>query len=206
MQIISLFNCQMRDGRATSAPLLKRAQGETVALAQTETTTTDYHICSNKLPHQFSREERQKRFMTAVPTDEPYGETDQTPEAELADPVPLLERRLWDSPQSRVTSKLRRGGCTFKGCTRQTTEVAGNPRCLTAAQDVEKAAAEVPSRANASERASAGSNDSLTAVVEYETSRTNSFLTTLCGNRDTDPARAVGGCPGMQVRNGRRFH
>ena len=112
----------MRDGRATSAPLLKRAQGESVALAQTETTTTDYHICSNKLPHQFNKEERRRRFETAVPTDEPYGETDQTPEAELADPIPHLERRRWDSSQSRVTSKPRRG-------------------------DREKAAAEVPPRA-----------------------------------------------------------
>ena len=31
-QLISLFNCQMRDGRAASAPQLKRAQEETLAL------------------------------------------------------------------------------------------------------------------------------------------------------------------------------
>ena len=105
----------MRGERAALAPLLKRAQGDTVALAQTETPTTDYHLYSNKLPHQFSREEQLKRFLTAIPAEEPYGETD---EAELADPVPLLERRPWDSSQSRITSKPRRGGRTTTGCTR----------------------------------------------------------------------------------------
>ena len=47
-QPISLFNCQMRDGRAASAPQLKRAQEETVALTRAETTETDYHLCSNR--------------------------------------------------------------------------------------------------------------------------------------------------------------
>ena len=109
MQFISLFNCQMRGGRAASAPLLKRDQGQPVALAQTQTTTTEYHICCNRLPHQFNDDERRQCFEMATPTDEPYGETDQTQEAELADPVPLLERRPWDSSQSRATSKPRRG-------------------------------------------------------------------------------------------------
>ena len=87
----------MRSGRVTSAPQLKRAQEETVALTRAETTEADYHLCSNRLPHQFSRAEQQRRFPTAVPAEELYGEEDQTPEAELADPVLILERRLWDS-------------------------------------------------------------------------------------------------------------
>ena len=131
-QLISLFNCQMRDGRAASAPQLKRAQEETVELPRAETAETDYHLCSNRLPHQFSRAEQQRRLLTAVPTDELYGEEDQTPEAELADPLPLLERRFGDASQSRVMSKLRRRDCNPTGRARQ-------------APDAEKAAAEVPS-------------------------------------------------------------
>ena len=79
----------MRDGRAAFAPQLKRAQEETVAFTRAEATETDYHLCSSRLPHQFIRTEQQRRFLTAVPTDELYGEEDQTPEAELADLVPI---------------------------------------------------------------------------------------------------------------------
>ena len=86
-----------------------------MVLTQAETTETDDHLCRNRLPHQFSRAEQQRRFPTAVPAEELYGEEDQTPEAELADPMPLLERRLWDSSQSRVMSKPRRRGCTPGG-------------------------------------------------------------------------------------------
>ena len=105
-----------------------------------------------------------------------------------------VEQAAADVPSRADASEYLVNGRPFVG-----PDVARNPRRLTATRDVEKAAAEVPSHANASERASAGSNNSLTAVIESETSRTNSFLTTLCGNRDTDPARAVGGCLGMEV-------
>ena len=62
------------------------------------------------LPHQFGRAEQQRRFPTAVPAEEVHDEEDQTSEAELADQMPLLEKRPWDSFQSRVMSKPRRKG------------------------------------------------------------------------------------------------
>ena len=160
-----------------------------MALAQTQTTTTDYHICCNRLPHQFNDEERRQRFETAVPTDEPYGETDQTPETELADPVPLLERRPWDSSQSRATSKLRRGDRE-----KAAAEVPSQAR------DEEKAAAEVPSRASGFlRRATVKKGDTYIAVAEYEEHRAIPEDTTPCDKT----ARVVGGCQGIEVREDR---
>ena len=68
-----------------------------MALTRPETAEADYHLCSNRLPNRFGWAAQQRPLPTAVPAEELYGEEDQTPEAELADPMPLLERRLWDS-------------------------------------------------------------------------------------------------------------
>ena len=78
------------------------------------------------------------------------------------------------------------------------------------ARDEEKAAAEVPSRAVVSRLARAENLDSLTAVIEFEVPRHNNLnssdslgfansiplLATPCDGT----ARAVGGCLGMEVR------
>ena len=51
--------------------------------------------CSNRLPHQFNPKEVRRCFPAATAAEELSGEEDQNPEAELADPVPALERRRW---------------------------------------------------------------------------------------------------------------
>ena len=95
-QLISLFNCQLREGRAESAPQLKRAQEVTVGhFRQTataeEASEAEYHLCSNRLPRQLNPEEIRRCFPAATSAEELGGEEDQSPEAELADPVPALD-------------------------------------------------------------------------------------------------------------------
>ena len=150
------------------------------------TTETYYHLCSNRLPHQFSRAEQQRRFPTAAPAEKLYGEADQTPAAELADPVPLLERRLWDSTQSRVMSKPRRRGCTPADLARQ-------------APDAEKVDAEVPFARHgpADQRrpdpSRVRSAHSLAALVEDGQPCTALSLTSSYGDSEANPAQAIGG-------------
>ena len=65
-----------------------------MAHTQAESPEADYHLCTHKLSRQSGTAELRRRFPTATADEELDGEDDQTPEAELADPVPLLERRL----------------------------------------------------------------------------------------------------------------
>ena len=82
------------------------------AHVRTENPDADYHLCSNRLPHQLGTAERQRRFPAATAAEEFYGEEDHTPKAELADadPVPLLRggrvtHRLW-SKQPVASSRV----------------------------------------------------------------------------------------------------
>ena len=80
----------------------------------------DYHLCANKLLHQYGVVERRRRFPVATAVEELYDKEDQTPEAELADSMPLLERRQGVSRSdprvsdlagdARATSPERRQG------------------------------------------------------------------------------------------------
>ena len=53
----------------------------------------EYHFRSDRLPHQLNPKEVRRCFPAATAAEEVYGEEDQTPEAELADPAPALERQ-----------------------------------------------------------------------------------------------------------------
>ena len=99
-QLISPSNCQLREGRAESAPQLKRAQEMTVAHVRLASTAeeapapkAEYHFCGNRLPHHLNPKEIRRCFLAATAAEELYSEEDQTQEAELTDPVPALERR-----------------------------------------------------------------------------------------------------------------
>ena len=63
------------------------------AHVQVEVPEADYHLCCNRLAHQYGAVERKRRFPAATAAEELYGEDHQTPEAELADPVPILTRQ-----------------------------------------------------------------------------------------------------------------
>ena len=66
-QLISLFNCQLRSGRAKSALQLKKVQKQLAATVQAGELEADDHLCSNRLPHQFDAVER-KRPQFSLPT------------------------------------------------------------------------------------------------------------------------------------------
>ena len=82
------------------APQLERPRDGMVphTHTQAESLEADDHRCTHKLPRQFGAAELRRRFPNATADETLYGEDGQTPEAELADPVPLLERRQWGSP------------------------------------------------------------------------------------------------------------
>ena len=63
------------------------------AHVQDETHEAEYHLCSNRLPHQYGAVEQKRRFPAATAAEEIYVEEDQSPEAELSDPVPALSRQ-----------------------------------------------------------------------------------------------------------------
>ena len=83
--LLSMFACEFRDGRPDAAPKLKRA-------AAVPSTAALYALRSGILPHQHSEEEIEAECPQAVPREAGVGEPDHTPETELGDPVPALER------------------------------------------------------------------------------------------------------------------
>ena len=105
-----------------------------------ETPDGDYHLCANKLPHQFGTAEQQRRFPTATSAEKLYrnGEEDQTPEAELADPMPVLEKRQGGSRlDPRVSGNFAGDALDFAGDAQAAPERRqGNTRfCIRVSED-----------------------------------------------------------------------
>ena len=86
--LLDMFSCSFVEGRAAAAPSLKKAQ--------TNTTSTQAMVAAvelSMLPHLLPRDVIEAEFDKFEAPDEVFGETDVTPEAELADPVPMLVAR-----------------------------------------------------------------------------------------------------------------
>ena len=103
-----MFNCRFTKGRPSSAPALKRAPKSPPSTATEPSgalgrpTTEAQLLREGVLPHQQAAAELEEHFPAAVPQEEHYGEEDHTPEAELADPVPLLEQHRCGASPKRV--------------------------------------------------------------------------------------------------------
>ena len=89
-QLMGLFSCQFVQGRAVSAPNLKKSAAgvEMVAFAQ--------------LPHLMPTQVMNDKFPVVHPVNENYGEVDIPVEEELGDPVPLLTRSAPGSSRARA--------------------------------------------------------------------------------------------------------
>ena len=89
--LVKLFGCSFREGRPSAAPELKRqAQASTNAVSAQS-------VCSvasgpRVLPHQLPRRLMDQHHPCAIPEDEAHNEPDETPQEELADPIPRLRR------------------------------------------------------------------------------------------------------------------
>ena len=112
-----MFNCSFVEGRPASAPALKRAPKDTSSSTREPSgtlgcpTTETQLLREGVLPHLQAAAEMEEHFPAAVPQEEHYGEEDHTPEAELADPVPLLEQHRCGAG----TKKVRAVGCHSAG-------------------------------------------------------------------------------------------
>ena len=135
LNLLELFRCEFREGRAASAPSLKkhveapgpRAPEETIALAT--------------LLHLAGGEYIEKRFPQAEAPDEAYSEPDHPPGDELGDPVPRL---------MRTGSRSMRGR---RGAPAQSRRpAAASPRDAGARQDNIGAGRRIPGRGRGSSR------------------------------------------------------
>ena len=95
--MLKLFNCELKDGRATSAPALRREgiAGVCEALEiehdndnddYADVPTHDPHI----LPHQVRPEELDRFFPRATPVPPALGEADEVADPDMAEPRALL--------------------------------------------------------------------------------------------------------------------
>ena len=115
--LVNMFNCSFVEGRPASAPALKRAPKDTSSSTREPSgtlgcpTTETQLLREGVLPHLQATAEMEEHFPAAVPQEEHYGEEDHTPEAELADPVPLLEQHRCGAG----TKKVRAVGCHSAG-------------------------------------------------------------------------------------------
>ena len=80
---MDLFNCGFRSGRTAAAPQLKRT-------AKPSAQDAAHVIHENLLLHLHGEADLECEYPQAIVQDEQYGETDHTPEDELADAVPVL--------------------------------------------------------------------------------------------------------------------
>ena len=79
-QLMSLFNCQFVQGRAFSAPSLKRAA------------TAEHMVAIAQLPHLMTKKAMDNKYPTVHPVNDTYGEEDIQVQDELGDPVLRLLR------------------------------------------------------------------------------------------------------------------
>ena len=102
-QPMGLFSCQFIQGRAKSAPNLKKA-----AMADRKSEhASDQVIALAQLPHLMTAQVMDDKFPIVRPVNESYGEEDIPVEEELGDPVPRLTR---STPGSTRTRAGRAGG------------------------------------------------------------------------------------------------
>ena len=103
--LIELFGCEFRTGRPNTAPELKKAKPQVngeLRLVQTTPERNAGGVQSSAvhaseprglcLPHLLSDEVIKQQYESAIPEDERIGEPDYTPNEELEDPVPKLNR------------------------------------------------------------------------------------------------------------------
>ena len=79
-QLMGLFNCQFVQGRAISAPSLKRAA------------TAEHTVAITQLPHLMTEKAMNSLYPSIQPVNDTYGEEDVQVQDELGDPVPRLLR------------------------------------------------------------------------------------------------------------------
>jgi hypothetical protein len=105
--LMGMFSCSFMQGRAATAPSLKKAstgQGTSASVAAV--------VELSVLPHFLSREMLEANFPRFEAPDEAFGEADVDPETELADPVPALaaarsrKQRGVATPQSTTVPPL----------------------------------------------------------------------------------------------------
>ena len=89
-QLVGLFGGEFREGRAESAPLLKKAMLVRRDDGGPQALIHDTSV----LPHQMSDQDIDEHFPLAEVLPAPMGEMDVRPEAELADPGPRGELRF----------------------------------------------------------------------------------------------------------------
>ena len=105
-QLLALFNCDFRSGRAAAAPNLKKAE------AMVRLRPSDSLFAGLVLPHLASPAEREKKYPQIKAPPEHYGEEDVPPVEELGDPVPRLQRA---APRLRTVPKTPRPRPKLRG-------------------------------------------------------------------------------------------
>ena len=141
-QLLGMFSCEFRSGRAASAPNLKKAATADRPRPQ------DALFVGMVLPHLTPRAELDKRFPSIKAPPEHYGEEDTPPEEELGDPVPRLQR---PSPkQHAAPGTSRRRARAAKGAeAAHLASQAGDIQVLLAAEPAEPSGAESDARFSA---------------------------------------------------------
>ena len=112
-QLVALFNCRFVDGRAESAPALRR-----------DPATVNIAHDSSVLPHLHLPEDIAELFEEAVPEPARHGETDLTPAEELQDPVPTIIARR--EARQKLNARVPLQGTTI--ITETTKNVSRAPR------------------------------------------------------------------------------
>ena len=97
-QLMGLFNCQFMQGRAFSAPSLKRAA------------TAEHMVVIAQLPHLMTKRAMDNKYPTVHPVNDTYGEEDIQVQDELGDPVPRLLR---GAAKRTRTGGARAGGYAY---------------------------------------------------------------------------------------------
>ena len=105
---MSLFNCRFVDGRAESAPALRR-----------DPATVNIAHDSSTLPHLHLPEDIAELFEEAIPDPARPGETDLTPAEELQDPVPTIIARR--EARQKLNARVPLQGTTTSTTTSTTT-------------------------------------------------------------------------------------